>query len=79
MGYVSSFSIKIKVRGLPSRLLEYIPEDPVKSCYEVFIYRSSGRVYIFKIARIYLVEGALKTNFLSFSSQTEETNENTKH
>ena len=52
---------------MPSRLLEYIPEDPVKSRYEVFTnYRSSGGVCIFKITKMYSLAGALKTDFLIF-------------
>ena len=53
---------------MPSGLLEWIPEELCgKSCCEIFTkYKPCGRDWIFKIVRMYLLTGVLKTHSLLF-------------
>ena len=63
----NSFSSKVKIRQMLSRLFEYI----FQKLHKIMVY---GGVFIFKIPRILSFTGALKTHFLlfpkKFSSQT---------
>ena len=65
----SSSSSKVQIRGMLSRLLEYIFQNILSTNFHKI--KVSGGVWVFKIAWIHSFTGPLKTHFLLFQKMFE--------